>query len=231
MNRAIPLVLVLGTLALSGCATRPPVTVSRDAGVELAKGERVAVVLASHETCENDECERESTASSERTFASCLTDGIDGATVLRAGTIRDHAFPKVDFEATPRTFAEWQNLLQNAEFRRAIEPLNLRYVAFAKVESRAYYRSLGGASIILVTAFGRASTTTSSFDVELLDMKSGRRAGSLHSSKTGNGGFVMALVLVVPVLIVPWWTRTESLTCAAVATELASFVKLKDASR
>jgi hypothetical protein len=231
MNRAIPL-MVLATLVFAGCATQPPVSVSRDPDVGLAKGEKLAIVLASHEKCEDGaSCEREPTASAERTFAACLTDGIDGSAVLRAATIRDSAFPKMDFEATPRTMPQWQTLLQNADFRRAIEPLNLRYVAFAMVTSRKFMLEGHFQTQIVASAAGQTWRTTSTFSVELLDVKSGRRAGDLWSEKTGDGGFVVGFFFIIPVIVIPWWTRTDSLTCAAIAAELADFVRQKDAVR
>jgi hypothetical protein len=232
MIRAVPLLLISATLVLSGCAKQPQAIYNGTLPGGLVKGERLAVVLSAHEKCDMEpSCDAELSPSLERSFASCLTEEMDRKTVLRASTIRDSVFPGQDFAATPRTSPEWRAQLERAEFRKAIEPFNLRYVAFATVNSTRTYRKPNFVTSMVVSVFQPVWDSSTRLIVELLDVKAGRSLGNLSARKVDGGFVVIGLFLIVPVIVFPVWTRTEYLACSAIAMELEKALRSKDANR
>ena len=214
-------------LLLSGCAKQPPVYGSLGVDASLGKGETLTVVLTEYKDCnEGIECVTSgTTASKERSLAGCLTDELPGGAVLRAARVRDSAFPGKDFEASPRSLPEWQEMLQSPDFRRAIEPLNLRYVLFATLTSQSHPLPGEFDTRILASAAHSKWRSTAHLQTEVLDVKANNRAGTLSATKSGDGGVVIGFFLIVPVIVIPHWTRTEAHTCSAVARALADSVR------
>ncbi len=231
---AVGLLAVVAGLA--GCATTS-VSVDRAATTGIEPGDSVAVILGRPTDCEahaGKECPDAFLAeATEKDFERCLAAAMlaerSDLTVIPTDELRRAAFPGSRFEDAPRSIAALLPLAQSAEFRRRIAALKLRYVLLVRVATEtANAKPVFAASSGGVWGVGGEWDRISSVTAEILDLREARQSGALTASSYGRAGFVVPVLVIIPLPPVPYSAMTETEACKALGKAVVEFLQRAD---
>jgi len=235
MPMRVALVLIL-VLAVAGCASAPEVSITRTASTAIQRDTDVAVLLLFHESClehrdrTGGNCAPSAvTAQMNEEMANCLRNAL-ADTPRRVGVIPGHVFharflagDQADYErlTQPTTLA----LLGQAELQEALSQAGIGFVVFLQVETREFGRhttfeggSGGG------WAIGRTSRRETDMVATVWSVEQSVEAGVLKQRAVGESGWMVPMVLVVPLLPIPYSSATESTACRVMGNALAEFL-------
>lgn len=230
-------VLVLSSaLVVAGCASAPEVSITRTASTGIQQDMNVAVMLLFHESCaEHRERTGGNCAPSTITermndeMATCLKNALEG-TSQRVGVMPGHLFHaqflagyQSDYEGL--TQQQTLALLGQPELRGALSEAGIGYVVLLQIETREYDRRTsfeGGAEG--GWAVGRKSTRTTNIVATVWSTEQSVEAGVLRQQATGESGWMVPVLLVIPLPPIPYSSGTESKACRVMGNALAQFL-------
>lgn len=230
--------VLTSVLAFAGCASAPEVWITRTAPTGIQRDTNVAVMLLFHQSClehrdrTGGNCAPSTvTAQMNNEVAECLQNALEG-TPRRVGVIPGHVFHArflagdlADYERL--TQSATLALLRRAELHEALSQAGIGFVVLVQVETRESGRhtsvvvdggSGGGWGI------GRTSTRATHMVATVWSVEQSVEAGVLKQSSVGESGWMVPMVLVVPLIPIPYASATESTACRVMGTALAEFL-------
>lgn len=236
-NRSVRAALVLiSALVIAGCASAPEVIITRTAPTGIQRDTNVAVMLLFHKSClehrdrTGGNCAPSTvTAQMNNEVATCLQNALEG-TPRRVGVIPGHVFHarflagnQADYERL--TQSTTLALLRQTELHEPLSQAGIGFVVLVQVETREFGRhtrfegaSGGGWGI------GRTSTRATDIVATVWSVEQSAEAGVLKQKSVGESGWMVPMVLVVPLLPIPYSSATESMACRAMGNALAEFL-------
>ena len=243
MKARLPqLVLVLACL-VGGCGTMdtPVVNSRQSSSTAIASDEAVSIVLNRYRQCEDarkEDCWVDSSsASKERDFDGCVSKYLlkerPKLRILPAEEFRRVAFPDKEFLASPRSPEAIIELLSDAEFKRRVDSVHVRYLVVLDMETRNTAKDWD-----FDTAKGMASAVDrhwireSRLKATVIDMGHALQVGVANAEVSGNAGYVVPFILIIPLPPIPYFSATESRACAELGQELGQkFFTTTDAAQ
>lgn len=228
--------VLAAALVVAGCASAPEVSITRTASTGIPRDTDVAVMLLFHKSClehrdrTGGNCAPSTvTAQMNDEMAACLKNALEG-TPRRVGVIPGHVFharflaaEQADYEqlTQPATLA----LLKQPELKGALSEAGIGFVVLMQVETREFGRhtifeggSGGGWGI------GRTSRRETDIVATVWSVAQAVEAGVLRQKAVGESGWMVPMVLVVPLLPIPYSSATESTACRVMGSALTEFL-------
>lgn len=229
-------IILAAAWVIAGCASAPEVSITRTASTGIPRDTNVAVMLLFHKSClEHRDRTGGNCAPSTVTeqmndeIATCLRNALEG-TPRRVGVMPGHVF-HARFLAGNQ--ADYERLTQSAtlaslgqpELRGALSEAGIGFVVLMQVETREFGRhtsveggSGGG------WAIGRTSIRETDMVATVWSVEQSVEAGVLKQKSVGESGWMVPMVLVVPLLPIPYSSATESMACRVMGNALAEFL-------
>lgn len=228
--------VLTSALVVAGCASAPEVSITRTASTGIPRDTNVAVMLLFHKSClehrdgTGGNCAPSTvTAQMNDEMAICLRNALAG-TPRRVGVVPGHVFharflagDQADYErlTQPATLA----LLRQPKLSGALSEAGISFVVLMQVETREFGRhtiveggSGGGWGI------GRTSRRETDIVATVWSVEQAIEAGVLRQKAVGESGWMVPMVLVVPLLPIPYSSATESTACRVMGSALAEFL-------
>ena len=130
---------------------------------------------------------------------------------------------QADYEQLTR--AATLERLNQPEVRKALSDAGIGFVVLMRVETREFGRHTtveGGGSG--GWAIGRTSTRETDMEATVWSVEQAVEAGVLKQKSVGETGWMVPMVLIVPLLPIPYGSATESMACRAMGNSLAEFL-------
>lgn len=232
-----PRALVPGFMLLAACAGEPRLgETTRSGATTLAQGDRVALWLLRYETCRAHaatgagNCEPKPVPPEVRQrFLECLTPalGRHGASaVLVDDAAPAFAVPAADLQhgiAAPSRVAA---LVAASARREALMAQAVRYLVVLQATTRDGPRHTDGGIDLAFTgvaAVGRTSERVTSIVIDVFQFPQIEPRGHLELASHGRTGWT-AIGWLIPVLPVPYASRTEAAACESAGAAVAEFL-------
>lgn len=204
------------TLLLAACPSFTKTDVSIEAEMPLEPGEAI-VLFPGY---------RPSKDSASWKFVRCLGTELAerealNLTIMDTADFQDAMFPWFEFEHAPRTAHDMDSLLTRPSVRERIANLKVRYLISVALTTDAdgFPGMFCGAGYGGAGCLGLAwESKTSQVNAIVWDLKTGREAGNLSASSSGE---TVALGVVIPLAFV---ANTEKDACKALADGLGEFL-------
>ena len=228
--------LASAALLIAGCATAPPVSITRTAPTGIQDDSKVAVMLLFHERCaEHRERTGDNCAPSTVTgrmndeVATCLRNALQGAP-RRVDVIPGHQFHTqflTRYQADYETLSAHSTLalLARHDLRGELLQARIGFVVLLHIETREHDRRTsfdvgekGGWGV------GRRSKRTTHIVATVWSTEQSVEAGVLTQRGEGLSGWVVPVLLVIPLPPIPYSSGTESKACRAMGNALAEFL-------
>ena len=236
MSARAALVLT-SALVVAGCASAPEVSITRTASTGIPRDTNVAVMLLFHKSClehrdrTGGNCAPSTvTAQMNDEMAACLKNALEG-TPRRVGVIPGHVFharflagDQADYERL--TQSATLAMLKQPELRGALSEAGIGFVVLMQVETHEFGRHTNVESGGAGGGWGIGRTSTRATDIVATVWSVGQavEAGVLRQKAVGESGWMVPMVLVVPLLPIPYSSATESTACRVMGSALAEFL-------
>jgi hypothetical protein len=228
--------VLAAALVVAGCASAPEVSITRTASTGISRDTDVAVMLLFHKSClehrdrTGGNCAPSTvTAQMNDEMAACLKNALEG-TPRRVGVMPGHVFharflaaDQADYErlTRPGTLA----LLKQPELQGALLAADIGFVVLMQVETREFGRhtiieggSGGGWGI------GRTSRRETDVVATVWSVAQAVEAGVLRQKAVGESGWMVPMVVVVPLPPILYSSATESTACRVMGSALTEFL-------
>jgi len=226
----------LAALTLSGCSRTSSFMIRNElTGIETK--DALTIVLTEYMECNADDSPSckvlPHSKSTEKKFERCLSSEIHARrpelTIISADEFRQAVFPGIGRDAVPRTAEDYMPLIKEPYFHRYIKLNNLHYTIFLKVlfqsgPSHWQFAADHGQSLPL-WGISKEWGKVSSIEANILDMYKYVQSGSVRSSSVGRTGFVIPVIIIIPLPPVPWFAMTETNTCEELGNALMQFIE------
>lgn len=221
-----------GLAMIPACTHKPVVSQSRLAstGIDLQDG--VAVLATTYRgpgTPDSADAlaplaPKEEKQDLERCLSRAILKNQPVTRILDSETFLERIAPGTSFPSSPRSADEVLGALADDEFIRRAREFNLRYIILlAEVASKGPKRSNFDTRVYF-SIVGEEWDRTTDLEAEVLDVASGRRAGTVRASDTGVRGYVVPFILIIPLPPIVYGTRTRGSACAALGQALLAFL-------
>ncbi len=230
MERRFSIVVICAIIAAVLCccgANTAVLSHQRRLSTEIVPGEGVVILLGgSWEDAVTNESE-----SREEKIESCISSAMTGEnpriTIVPAKNFRRALFPGKKFEETPRSKDDLLSNLKDIRSRQEAEKLGIRYVVV--VDS---VTSFSGQYPVFefergLWIIGSSWTRSSLMSATVIDAKKAADAGVISSHSDGSEGFVVPVFFVIPLVPIPWFSRTEAECCSSLGTAVSRFLAEK----
>ncbi len=235
MDRRLPLVTISICFLLNSCvwgARKANVTQDRYIPTRISPAEGVVIIL--HEASKNStNIESES---KEREIESCIGTAMRNENqelkMVSAKEFRNSLFPGKRFEETARSTESLLSALQDNSSRYKVDKLGLRYVIVVGTHTSTFeqHGKFELSDRLWAWGYTKSWTRSSRFWAIIIDVRQRAKAGRISSSSDGNAGYVIPVLLVIPLPPMPFFAATESKACFALGVEVGRFLVGNDDS-
>jgi hypothetical protein len=222
-------------LALAGCATEPPVVTERLAATGVHRDTTVATLVLYHENCreyrarEGTNCTPgEVTAQLNEEAADCLSRAaVDTEHVLTV--MPGHVFHERYLASAQPDYEELDEgsvlgALEQPAIGRLVAQEGIGYVVMLEVFTRDADRQTTFAAEQGIWGVGRESRRTTTYKATVWGSAVRGPVGTLALQTQGRTGWVVPVLVVLPLPPVPYWSNTESRACEAMGDALVEFL-------
>jgi hypothetical protein len=229
------LAVFVAATALLGCASVPMVSVVRQEATGIDRNMAIATLLLYHERClEHREkaagnCAPDQvTASMNQDLATCVQNAFAG-TRYTVNVMPGHVFHERYLARAQPKYQDLDKdqtikLLSAAELRNALQEAGFGYVVLFEAVTREHDRRTGFDPNIYETTFGRESVRDTSLVATVWSVDRSISTGTLNEKSEGVSGWILPVILVFPLLPIPYESDTESNACKAIGRALAEFL-------
>lgn len=213
---------------LSACTGNIPVNGDRYFNTSLREGESIGLVLASYSKChkhKNRECGPESDlAAKQREFENCMVQAISAENpavdVIPAEKFMPVLVQYFDVDAGAALEAQ----LEETAPRESLTAMGLKYLVAMEVKTEKGKRRTGVSGQEFIGVIGRVGKRTTWLFSTIYEVASGNEAGRLSTTLSGEEGWFVPVLVIIPLPPIPFSTATESRTCTAMGEALAKFI-------
>jgi hypothetical protein len=222
-------------LALAGCATEPPVVTERLAATGIHRDMTVATLVLYHENCKEHRAREgtncapgEVTAQINEEAAECLSSAAAGTrhvvTVTPGHVFHERYLASIQPEYEELDEASVLDALQRPAIGGLVAQDGIGYVVTLEVFTRDADRQTTLAAEQGVWGVGRESRRTTMYKATVWGSALRARVGTLALQTQGRTGWVVPVLVVLPLPPVPYWSNTESRACEAMGNALVEFL-------
>jgi hypothetical protein len=223
-------------LVLVACAAQPPVRTERLKATGVNHDMTVATLVLYHERCKEHRAREgtncapgELTAALNEDVAACLASAVDGTlhviTVLPGHLFHQRYLASVQPEYEELDATTVLDALRQPVISEAVGRDGIGYVVMLEVVTRDSDRHTtfevspqGGWGV------GRESRRTTTYKATVWESATHDLAGTLTLETVGATGWVVPVLVVLPLPPVPYWSNTESKACKAMGDALVEFL-------
>lgn len=195
-------------------------------GIE--QGESVVFLLNSF--MENNE--RKESEEEEKYLDVCVKSALSGHKaeyqIISSKEFRKTFFPDTNFENVPRSEQSLIQTLKNEAVHKIFETSKLRYIVSVDIETSNTNKESDFNTQILTSSFVKQWTRISNFHAIVIDAKLKSKSGEFLSSSTGRAGYVVPILIILPLPPVPWFSMTENESCSAMGKAIHNFILSND---
>jgi len=234
-------VALLGTicsaalLALAGCAVQPPVVTERLAATGIHRDMTVATLVLYHENCKEHRAREgtncapgEVTAQINEEAAECLSsaaaDTQHVVTVMPGHVFHKRYLASIQPEYEELDEAGVLGALEQPAIGGLVAQDGIGYVVTLEVFTRDADRQTTFAAEQGMWGVGRESRRTTTYKATVWGSAVRARVGTLVLETHGRTGWVVPVLVVLPMPPVPYWSNTESRACEAMGNALVEFL-------
>lgn len=222
-------------LALAGCASQPPVITERLAATGVHRDMTVATLVLYHENC-REHREREGTncapgevtAQLNEEAAECLASASVGTqpvvTVMPGHVFHERYLASIQQEYEELDEASVLGALDQPAIGGLVAQEGIGCVVMLEVFTRDADRQTTFAAEQGVWGVGRESQRTTMYKATVWGSAVRGRVGTLALQTKGRTGWVVPVLVVLPLPPVPYWSNTESRACEAMGDALVEFL-------
>jgi hypothetical protein len=216
--------LVVCSCSLIG-ARKAVIQADRFSATGIDSTESVVILLNKH----SEYGENKTSESSEDTLNSCMLSDMPETPKLKiiaTKEFRNHIFPGITLENTPKSSADLLSLFRNDDKRNQVEKLGIRYIInveliTTKTDNEHEFDVGGAASMGVTTRWWRTSTCRA----DILDLKRLSSSGFVYAYSRGDSGYaIWTVFLIIPMPPIVFFSRTETEACSALGKAVHDFM-------
>ncbi len=216
--------------ALCGCGAKEAfVATERYFPTGLSPRESVVILL--DESAEDPDAA--AAEGRERSIAVCVADGMKGENrqlaIVKGKEFQAAIFPGKAIPEVPHSTNAFVSFLADEGSRRRVEALGVRCMLLVEMRTSRVGERPEFAFEHGLWAIGQSWTRRSVLYASVIDVRRPGEAGRLSSNSEGPAGFVVPVVVVIPLPPVIWSSRTESKSCAAPGPVVVRFLEGREA--
>ncbi len=229
MDRRLALGIVTIGFILNSCvwgANKPTVMQDRYIPTRISPGEGAVIIL--HEASENStNIESESKELEiESCIASAMRNKNQKLKLVPAKEFRNSLFPGKKFKETARSTESLLSVLQDTSSRNQVGSLGIRYAIVVGTHTSTFgeHGEFDLGDKLGTWSYTKSWVRSSRFWADIIDVRQSTKAGKISSSSNGKAGYVIPVLLVIPLPPIPFFAATESKACSALGAEIEEFL-------
>lgn len=223
--------LALSVLLLISCATRvPSVRGEKFLLTSIEAGDKVGVVIFDYLLCyerKGENCiPNEKVSDAQQFFGTCIAKNIS-ATAENADVIYDDGLQNALFthrEEQDYSDQALDNFISSPDVTKILKGRNLKYLVLLDISTREKDRRTTFAADEFLWGVGRESTRETVINSRIYDVPNAQLTGHLNTRLSGSRGFVVPVMLIIPLPPVPYSTMTETNTCRAMGRAIGRYL-------
>ena len=221
-------IAVFLAVILSACTSNIPVNGDRNFNTSLREGESIGLVLASYGVCyhhNNQECGPESDITAkQREFENCMVRAIKAESQAVNVVPSEKFMPAMAQHFNAGVGGTPELHLESPALKEELAAMGLKYLVAMEVKTEESKRRTKIDGRGYMGAIGRVGKRTTWLFSTIYEVASGNEAGRLSTTLSGDDGWVVPVLVIIPLPPIPFSTATESRTCTAMGEALAKFI-------